>query len=77
MTLKDTIASVYYGLAITSVIGVTCKLLYGWVRGDQISKRFIVDMASQHLPYIYRELRMLNPGAVEHPPIAFSHLEDK
>lgn len=77
MTFKNLITNLYYCGAFTCVLGVAIKLLYGWFRGDQISKKFIVDMAEDHLPYIYRELRMLNPGAAEHPHIAFSHFEDK
>lgn len=77
MTFKELLTNVYYSVAIVSVICVVAKLLYGWFRGDQISKKFIIDMAGQHLPYIYQELRVLNPGAGDHPPIAFSHFEDK
>jgi hypothetical protein len=75
--LSDAIATVYYVIAIGSVIVVVGKLFYGWLRGDQISKRFIEDMASYHLPYIYKELRILNPGSHDHPTIAFSRFKDK
>lgn len=77
MNFKELLTNVYYSVAIVSVVSVVGKLLYGWFRGDQISKKFIVDMAEQHLPYIYRELRALNPGVGDHPHIAFSHFEDK
>lgn len=77
MTFKDILTNVYYCVAIVCVVGAAGKLFYGWFRGDQISKKFIVDMAEEHLPYIYRELRALNPGAADHPHIAFSHFEDK
>lgn len=77
MTFTDILTNIYYCLAIGSVMAVAGKLLYGWFRSDQISKKFMVDMACNHLPYIYQELRILNPGAEDHPPIAFSHIEDK
>lgn len=77
MTFTDTLTNVYYCLAIGSVAAVVGKLLYGWFRGDQISKKFIVDMAEHHLPYIYRELRVLNPRAKSHPPISFLNFKDK
>jgi hypothetical protein len=77
MKFTDILTNVYYGLAIASVVAVVGKLLYGWFRGDQISKKFIVDMAEHHLPYIYRELRDLNPGAEIHPPISFLNFKEK
>lgn len=77
MTFTDTLTNVYYCLAIVSVVAVVGKLLYGWFRGDQISKRFIEDMAEHHLPYIYRELRAINPKAKAHPHIAFLNFKDK
>lgn len=77
MKFTDILTDVYYGVAIISVVTVMVKLFYGWFRGDQISKKFICDMAEEHLPYIYRELRILNPRAREHPRISFSHFKDK
>lgn len=77
MNLKDVASTVYYTVAIVSVGCVVVKLFYGWLRGDQIHKKFVMDMAHNHLPYIYRELRILNPGAADHPHIAFVHFEDK
>lgn len=77
MSLKDTVSIVYYVCAIVGVVGVVGKLCYSWFRGDQISKKFIIDTAEEHLPYIYRELRFLNPGAPEHPHISFSHFKEK
>lgn len=77
MNLKDIASTVYYILAIFSVGCVVVKLFYGWLRGDQIHKKFVTEMASCHLPYIYRELRTINPVAPDHPPISFVQFKDK
>lgn len=77
MKFTDLLTNLYYILAIISIVTVVIKLFYGWFRGDQIGKKFISDVAGEHLPYIYRELRSLNRNAPEHPHISFSHFKDK
>lgn len=77
MKFTDLITNVYYCLAIGSVAAVVGKLFYGWFRGDQISKKFIEDMAEHHLPYIYRQLRFINPRSEQHPPITFLNFKEK
>jgi hypothetical protein len=77
MKLTDLLANTYYGIAIGVVVVTASKFFYGWFRGDQISKRFIIDMASVHLPYIYRELKRQNPESPEHPNIVFMNFKDK
>lgn len=77
MKFTDILTNVYYCISIACVLAVMGKLLYGWFRSDQIGKKFIVDMAGEHLPYIYRELRNLNPRAREHPHINFLNFKDK
>lgn len=75
--MKDIVSTIYYIFATVALLAVVAKLFYGWFRDDQSSKRFIVDMAEDHLPYIYKELRFLNPRSIDHPHIAFTHFKDK
>lgn len=76
MNPKEIVSTVYYICATIGLIAVVGKLFYGWFVGDQIGKRFIVDMAENHLPYIYKELRTLHPHCPDHPHIAFLHMKD-
>ena len=74
---KDIVQTVYYGAAIVGIVATIIKVFYGWFRGDQISKKFIIEMAEHHLPYIYMELQHRNPNCKYHPPISFINIKDK
>lgn len=61
--------------AITATGSVAVKWLYERVRDAQISRKFVADMATNHLPHIYDGLKKL-AGRLDveldpDPPIQF------
>lgn len=79
--IKDAVATIYYTLATLGIVVVVVKLLYGWIRGDQISKQFISSMAEDHLPHIYKQIMRLQIktglDVTEAPSIKFMHFKGK
>lgn len=79
--IKDLVATVYYTLATLGIVVVVVKLLYGWIRGDQISKHFVSNMAEDHLPHIYKQIMRLQIrtglDVTEAPTIKFTDFKGK
>lgn len=56
MTLKDGLSLVYYMIGAVAFVLAFVRVAYGWFRDFDNSNRFTVDMATVHLPYIYKAL---------------------
>lgn len=56
MNLKDSISLVYYMIGAVAFVLAFIRILYGWFRDFDNANRFTSDMATVHLPFIYKAL---------------------
>jgi hypothetical protein len=64
------------GIGVISIVAT--RWIYRRIRNDEIYKNFVWDMAENHLPHIYHELRRqsraLNLDDLQPPPVRFVDL---
>jgi len=72
----------YWFVLATTVIaqlGIFLRWLHRRTRDDEISRAFVRDMATNHLPHIYQALRQLSARfdveLNEPPPVRFVELD--
>ena len=76
-TPAQMLSYIYYLAGAIAFLAAFIRVLYGWFRDYDNSIRFTSDMATAHLPYLYKALQIiatsLGVPLEAPPPINFSH----
>lgn len=57
--VKEILSNVYYLAGALAFLAALVRVLYGWFRDYDNSVRFTNDMATTHLPYLYKGMQTI------------------
>lgn len=76
--MLETLQVIVYCVAILGSVSVAIWKVIGWIMTDRINRKFVRDMAENHLPHVYDLLHKLcEAQGIEHgppPPVKFVSL---